>query len=317
MNIEEMIKKCTTGEAIYTKYCVDKLKFKGKFNCFFEGKDNDYYGGRIKEIMRSINREYRYVDIINNVQCNGKKEVKYVYEKIGKNNDGNIKCFFMDRDYDDYKVNDDSVYITPVYSIENLYVTLNAFQEILIGIFYMNPEDENFKKCCRDYEKRINEFHKHMLILNAWSYHNLKNKNNVNTDDINIGDIFNISIFKLTFNKYNSILNFIEKKFPNIKVSEMQLKEAINYFEQNGNYKLFKGKFELTFLKKILDSIHTEFNNNNNYFLFESDQKKPTISMNFSEKTMMYILSNCAETPKCLEEFLTNRVEKYFMSIKS
>lgn len=323
MNIEEMIEKCTTGEAIYTKYCMDKSRLKGKFNCFFEGKDNDYYGERIKETIRFMNRECRYRDIINNFPCNGKDGVKYVYEQIGKNNDGNIKCFFIDRDYEDYKVDDDSVYITPGYSIENLYVTLNAFQEILISVFRMNPEDENFKKCCRDYEERMNEFHEHMLILNAWLYYNIKKENNVSIKDDDIKNIFSISILEIRLKKkYDSILDFLEKKFPNIQVSKMQLEDAINYFEQNGKYKLFKGKFELVFLIKMLESIQTEFNksrkdntNPKNYFSFESDQVTYTINMEFKENTL-YILSSCAETPECLKEFLINRLEKYFKSTK-
>lgn len=92
--------------------------------CFFEGKDNAYYVPRIKH----------FTDNYHPIMCGGRDKVLDVYRLINihREYDKYKKAFFIDRDFNEpLAPHNPPIFETPCYSIENFYVSVNVFKEIL------------------------------------------------------------------------------------------------------------------------------------------------------------------------------------------
>lgn len=91
----------------------------------------------------------------------------------------------------------------------------------------------------------------------------------------------------------------IEELFPDSKkIEECEIEKKIEYFKQGGMGKLFRGKFEIEFLKKIIDSLKAK-NKTGGYFSskYTSVHIDPNINI-------LSALADYADTPQCLIDFL-------------
>ena len=95
--------------------------------CFVEGHDWPYYHIRISAISG------KSCEVI---VSNGKKSVLAIYNLLNKIPEYNRykKLFFVDRDYDDNSNIDKNVYVTPGYSVENFYGSIDCFKNIIKNI---------------------------------------------------------------------------------------------------------------------------------------------------------------------------------------
>src|SRR5690349_8257452 len=102
------------------------------YYCFFEGDDAKYFGTRIEMLNPSV----RWTPLI----CMGKKGVLKIYDLIHENEKYRRAkvAFFVDRDFDSSHPDTLDCYVTPCYSIENLYVTETAFRRLLRQEFGLN-----------------------------------------------------------------------------------------------------------------------------------------------------------------------------------
>ena len=77
-----------------------------------------------------------------------------------------------------------------------------------------------------------------------------------------------------------------------------EIEKKIEYFKQGGMGKLFRGKFEIEFLKKIIDSLKAK-NKTGGYFSskYTSVHIDPNINI-------LSALADYADTPQCLIDFL-------------
>lgn len=115
--LDEMRESRGSSNVAFIEFTDHHDDFEDYVFCFYEGEDGKYYNQKIKDIIG---------ENIITIKAGNKTEVLKAWRKIkADNNYSNVKkCFFVDRDMDDIPEDkDDDLYITPCYSIENLYVS--------------------------------------------------------------------------------------------------------------------------------------------------------------------------------------------------
>lgn len=297
--LEELRASRDKKQTVYTEFALSVRKFPTHLFCFFEGNDNGYYVPRIKKFTSD------YVPIY----CNGREKVLGVYELIINKTeyDKYKKAFFIDRDFNvllDSK--NPPIFETPCYSIENLYVSLSVFEEILINSFHLSPTtDLDFEKCKVIYQERQNEFHSATLLFNAWYACLIDKRNNENIETgVNLSDKFPKGFVEIDLNevKSNYDLEKIKAAFENaIPILEEDLIKKIEEFESVEAQKTFRGKYELNFMITILDLLVKDSKTENQFleskinFLFYD-------SLNIEKA--IEVFSSYAETPPQLDNYL-------------
>jgi len=299
MDIQKVKEKRNTGVVAYSRYCQEKRKFKTHLFCFFEGEDAKYYCPRIEKYCG-----YTYDKIVV-YNCGGRKGVFTALKKIEQDNDDeSIKCaFFIDSDYDPQKYSNLRLYQTPCYSIENFYVSKDAFGKMLTREFGINCIDADFTKVCNEYCLRLQEFHEKTMYLNAWLscqrfYEEKDEKQKVQLSDFKLSVSLSVDIDEvLSKQKFNQ--EKLLERFPKAKeISEDEIEDKIRFFKAGECEKLFRGKFELEFLKKIIDSL-VKKNTDGGFF----SVKYTSVNINPYINTLS-ALTEYADTPEDLVEFL-------------
>ena len=297
MNLDNIKASRNKGCVIFAKFTQEKRNNKNCLFCFFEGEDIKYYSSRIQK--------YTGYDYKNTVtyNCRGKKEVLKAYDLIQNDNNESIKkAFFIDKDFENNYHLKNEIYITPGYSIENFYTSDECFSKILCSEFGFNYSDEEFKTCLKDYKARKKEFHEGVTLLNSIIACQITTPSSIvgelNLDDLKLTKLFSeISIDKIKYAKtidYNTIISF----FPKVIVDEDLVKNKAIEFSSKNKSLIFRGKFELFFLVKIIDSLK-EKNRKGNYFTEKHNCVKIDPNIN-----TLSTLSAYADTPICLKEFL-------------
>jgi len=298
MNIEEVKKARTCASAVFAKFCFDKKNNEGALFCFYEGEDSKYYGRRVEEYT-----ERPCTEIIQ-YSCGGKKAVLKVNEMIkAKKEYAKVEtAYFVDRDFFPTENLEKNIYQTSVYSIENYYTSLKAFERILSNGFGINCSSEDFKKCRKDYEQRMEEFHNEVLTLNAWIKVHRKKENYAGRRELELN---NIKITKYLTIGIGEIVvkNKIDKEMLDgcfeelCKISEDEVSKMIEELKQTDMQKELRGKYELEFLKKIIDDLKNK-NKKGEYF-------KENYSMKIDPNMdSLANLSIYADVPAELKEFL-------------
>ncbi|HJI86365.1 MAG TPA: DUF4435 domain-containing protein [Ruminococcus bromii] len=288
----EMVRGARKASVVaYTRYCQEKVRYKDCLVCFFEGEDKKYYLSRIVQYTG-----YDYEHIIS-YECGGKDGVIYNYNKIDKNI-GNI-AFFIDRDFIPSGINGFNLYETPCYSIENLYTSISAFRRLIITEFGLNPDDDDTKKVCCDYEKRQQEFHSIMLPLNAWlecQRTDLGNYQKLSLADFKINKIISKADIDSIEIRPNISVDTYYQLFPEAGVVDNEvLNNKIEFYKHANQSMLFRGKFEFEFLQNIIKSLVLK-NKNKEYFT--TKRKAVNIQVSLSS------ISTYADTPDDLICFL-------------
>ena len=298
MNIEETRDEKSKSVVVYTRFCLDKNNNKDCLFCFYEGEDRKYYNSRIEKYS-----DYDFEHIIS-YDCGGKENVLNIYKLIGTSEKNNEikKAFFIDRDFIPSPLKKEEIYETPCYSIENFYVSASAFGKILVREFGINCNDQDYEKCIQDYKSRINEYNNLILYFNAWlSCQRKKGKDcfKVKLSDFKIMRYFNnVSINKVEVKKIIDDA-FLREYFKDADyVVAEEVEEEKKLFNEKDRSSLFRGKFELDFLKSVLKSL-VELNKKQQYFA----QKYNSVSLN-PDTNILSTLCEYADTPDCLIKFL-------------
>lgn len=105
-------------------------------SCIFEGEDAKYYGVRIDNFLHGLERK--------NISCKGKEKLLRLKETVDSHIDLSKAriLFFADRDFDFTHASISNLYITPCYSIENLYIKDIVLKKSLL----MNSAFAKFKR---------------------------------------------------------------------------------------------------------------------------------------------------------------------------
>lgn len=261
----------------------------------FEGKDVKYYRSRIEQYLTE---NFGYIS------CNGKSKVLELRQKISQNPQyrGKLCLYFVDCDFDDNSDihNQDDVYITPCYSIENLYISDGVFEKILSDEFSINQHNENqeilfnrikslFKERKKEFLQCIEEFNYYVYLIK------LNNKNNISYQDIKISNLVDLNLNQVT-KKYHCISEIIE----GIDLDSFDLSIAVEYFLEKDHEKYFRGKNNFNFLEAFLSRLKDDATQKNiSRVVFPKKQ-----NIEFTNNNLLSTASKYAETPQCLIDFL-------------
>lgn len=275
-----------------------QLLNENKKNIFFlEGQDDiKYYNFRFKTHFS----EFHFFD------SGGKKNVIKAYEYINSKYNGKLKIkFFIDKDFDELHTKN-NLFVTPCYSIENLYVSNVVFEEILKCEFNLNKYSEedrkDFKKLCELYSERQKEFLCHIDDLMFWFFlhsskkecdlSKLKDRLFSKTDPL-----IRISLNKVTKNyDFDTLKRYTENP---LDFTEEDIKNYTNLVSKKSKIYFYRGKYILEFFEKFMRILLQEINKENSTIL----TKKRKINLQFSDNTLS-LFSQYSITPNCLEYFL-------------
>ena len=300
MDIQKVKDARNKGVVAFSRYCQEKKRYKDYLFCFFEGEDVKYYFPRIEKYSG-----YEDNKIIH-YNCGGKKGVLKALSLIEKNGDDTYiaKAFFVDSDYDTTKYNNSLLYQTPCYSIENFYTSKKAFSRMLNREFGINTTETDFYKCCYDYFQRQQEFHDETIYINAWlacqrEQEETTENHKIGLSHFKISKLFSEITIDCIVSKEKINREKLEELFPDsIHVEECVIERKMHYFRNGNMGQLFRGKFEMEFLKKIIDSLRDK-NKTGEYF----SQKYTSVHIDPNVNTLS-ALSNYADTPQSLIDFL-------------
>lgn len=260
----------------------------------FEGKDIQYYRNRIE---RYLTENFGHID------CNGKSKVLALREEIQKNPQykDRLCLYFVDCDFDDNSIcNYHDVYITPCYSIENLYTSNKVLGKVISDEFGINPNDndqlELFNKILSEYTTRKKEFFQCIEEFNFYVYLIKISQRNISYNDIKLSKIINVELDYVS-KKYNCISEVLDIEVPN----NFDLSKAREYFSNKDPEKYFRGKNNFQFLESFLNKLRDD-----------ATQKDITrkifpkkVNIDFSINNLLSSISKYAETPQCLIDFLS------------
>ena len=249
--LEKLRKSTDKAQVAYQEFCLHTRKAKAALFCFFEGKDNAYYVPRIKQ----------FTDNYQPIRCGGREKVLEVHSLI-KNRaeyDKYKKAFFIDRDFNPpLPTHHPPIFETPCYSIENLYVSIGVFKEILKNEFCLSEvSDRDYEVCLTLFVERQKEFHSAVTLLNSWyaCLINIRNaegkQTGVSLDDKLPKNFINFTLASVSSN-YD--LATIRQTFPNaLEVTEEALNKKLSDFYNCQCHKEFRGKYEMQFLLALIE----------------------------------------------------------------
>lgn len=269
--------------------------------CVFEGEDAKYYGVRIDALTAIEDRRQ--------IPCRGKEDVLKLYdrvvadERLSKSN----TIFFIDHDFDGTRgrMSGDRLYVTPCYSVENLYVNDSVIRRILIEEYGVdNFEDsEEIDSLIVLYNKLLSQFCQCLTTLNAWislqrerERENPSSKLNLNNKKLN-------SFVSISLDKVDQIYTKedLSSLFPeSIEIGDDDLLEREEEFRIVDRVYVYRGKYLVEFLRLFLSLIKEDRHSDNPLYF---KQKKNT-KLLLSRANILSELSQYAETPDCLRMFL-------------
>lgn len=270
---------------------------------FFEGQDSKYYAHRL-ELLRP--------DLAwDGIDSGGKDNVLKLYALITQLEQHREAktLYFLDRDFDDVGEVplDKRVYVTPGYSIENLYATESTFRRVLKHEFGLNEYaegDDTFQKCVTAFAQSFAAFISCVAELNGWVLvlrHREKLAPGTNKANLNSIPLARIVQVDLDNCVGTYTLEQLET-FAAIRVSVTREEaiRAVNAIPENERHQRFRGKFQAYFFRVYLSRLLQDANSNSPR-LFSGRRH---ISFNVSDANFLSELCQYADTPSCLREFL-------------
>lgn len=217
-------------------------------------------------------------------------------------------AFLVDRDFDDTEIDSD-LYVTPTYSIENIYCQPSTFERILVGEcglsdYKITERDQIKKRLKEEYKKLQYKFHKsrNLLLLNALY---LYSKKVVPELKIGADDITKIDI---EIKERNLVVKATRKKrfaelIPHSKEIKNFLRKEPKWTKIASNPSTFlRGKQEIQFFREAISNIK------DGGFFFAIAQEEFGVKVKLDNPSMAdHVLSTTAQyvsPPRCLIDFM-------------
>lgn len=262
--------------------------------CFYEGEDGKYYDHRIRSI---IGKDFIHIKAGNKNKV--LKVLKLIKDKPEYQSVNTM--FFVDRDmgFDMKEYKEKDVYVTPCYSIENLYVNEDSFGMILETEFGLNIDDADYITYKQKFVEMYHDFCELMLEFNALVLLRKEKEldcekviiQNIKTTDLVTIDVYS-GISKSS--KYNDTIEELKEK---LDVKDEEITSAkIRLLEHGEKSNIFRGKNQFDFMTKYIEQLY-----NGRKELFDPVPKNIKIAPN---QNRLSTFSMYAQTPECLENFL-------------
>jgi hypothetical protein len=281
-----------------------KLSDDSKTVIFFEGEDEKYYSVRINSICPDLQW--------NAITADGKSNVLALRDSIKNRTEyAGRKClFFVDADFDDNSaiLNQEDIYVTPCYSIENLYVSGAVLARVLSAEFKLSPLDGDVAirdKIIYEFSRVSEEFNAKILSFNAWIRAYRKNSLTQELPKLNINNVSFEKLFDIRLDSANQIYDDrkISELFPvHVDPESSHLAESLTHFSTLENSLWFRGKQQLDFFVAYLRKLQLDSNSRTAGYFFP-ERKKCTLSLTGNALSE---LSQYASTPDCLHAFIRN-----------
>lgn len=298
--LEELRRSRDKAQVAFQEFALSTGKYPDHLFCFFEGKDNAYYVPRIK----------RYTSHYQPIKCGNRDSVLKTHTLISNRPeyDDYKKAFFIDRDFNTpHGESDPPIFETPCYSIENLYVSVDVFREILANVFHLLEfgDRDVFEGCISLYRERQNEFHDAVCLFNSWYACLIEIRNSTGkTTGVNLEDKLPKGFIEVTLEAVtcNYNLDSIKDKFPNAtEIEEIVLNAKLDEFRNCEKGKVYRGKYEMQFLIKFIQLLLQDSHSSRAVV-----KSKITSSFgdHLSHQQAIDIFGGYAETPESLTEYL-------------
>jgi hypothetical protein len=275
---------------------------------FFEGEDEKYYSIRINTMAPNLKW--------GGINAEGKKNVIKLRELIRNHPDYHDKScmFIVDADFDDNTniCHLEDVYITPCYSIENLYTSEHTLRRILSAEFKITEHCENsesFTKAIETFNSVKKDYHASLLFFNVWIRAYRKNEQAATLEKLNINNVKFDQLADITLSgvtkKYND--KIVSSLFPvGTDPEQTYIDESINYFKENDPETKFRGKQQLEFFRIFLEKLKIDAGSKSGRIVFKQKIKVP---LNLTKSNCLSELSNYADTPDCFVSFVHRHQE--------
>jgi hypothetical protein len=271
--------------------------------CFFEGEDVKYYGPRLDMLLNGCEWE--------SINCRGKDAVYKLWDLISHHEVFAMAktAYFFDRDFDqsDERPTAPNVYVTPCYSVENLYVTLSAAKRILRAEFGLNEapdEDGTFSTCIATFEARLNDYLDAMELVNACIlFHRREERREGCTSQLKLrslkaSQMVNVDLSHAT--RLYSLFDLQTAISNSRPVEEAQLLSIASEFNPGERYGGFRGKFQVHFMRTFFARLADDANSETPSLFPE----RRHVGFYISERNFLSELSQHADTPNCLKAFI-------------
>ena len=276
--------------------------------CIFEGEDGKYFYQRIEENLRP----YQW----RSINAGGKKKVLELYETIVSHpdyKDSRFMCF-IDRDFECWYENPDfnRIYVTPCYSIENLYLSHDCFRKVLECEFSITEFGE---ECAEDYQKCDSlfralkaEFSNHVSQFNYWvKAHRIMERDGVSGCKLNVR---NIKFNDLVSIGFSGVVQVYDTETPlsvfkdsrSLAICVNAMKEAQESLNSQDPVSAYRGKQWIEFLREVLLLLKNDRTCKQPQFF----SKKGPVQLSLSKENIISELSQYAETPDCLTRFISS-----------
>lgn len=257
--LEQLRQSKDKAQVAFHEFALSTRKYPNHLFCFFEGKDNPYYVPRIK----------RFTQYYQPIKCGNRDSVLKIHTLISNRPEYSNykKAFFIDRDFNNtLEQLNPPIFETPCYSVENLYVSVNVFKEILINEFHLSEfSDSNIVEVCISlYQDRQNEFHNAVCLFNSWYACLIEIRNSTGkTTGVNLDEKLPKGYIDITLQsvicKYD--LDTIRSTFPDAtELEETTLNSKLVEFTNCDRRNVFRGKYEMQFLIKFIQLLLQDSN---------------------------------------------------------
>ncbi len=308
ITVDYLLNEANSEHTYYTLFVQSYKKDSQNLYCFFEGYDDvRYYRIRIEHFTQKDIDEWFY--------CGGKDNVINAYNLIKQHSEYDLSriLFFIDKDFSNITEISNQIYVTPYYSVENFYTQRDVLKAIVRDEFKVienTSENSDYELIFEIYDKLISDFHNETIFFNAWlacqneRREKFNEKRRLAIDD-KVKKYFNniVSEDLQTVVDLSDLKNIdkLKELFPDAyEISEVELNSKIEEFKQKDGCKFFRGKFELHFFVSFLNRIKEELGKKKSSFF----SKKYKISLRIEFSNALSALSQYAETPECLINYL-------------
>lgn len=312
MDRVEILKKAVTN---YSVKFLEFMKIKSNQDdllvCVFEGEDEKYYSARIVNRLGGIDW--------TGINAGGKHEVLKLYEAVSQHPDyksSNFLCF-IDKDFEDWFENPDSdrIYVTPCYSIENLFVSTAVLKRILsaeFGVTEYGDHQEDFCKVLALFQENGSLFAEEIHQIMCWiKAHRIMKRDckttpNINVRNIKTDSIISIGLGQVQRNYDPNDINSVFKEMDGHHLCSEAISEATDSLKTVTWELVYRGKQVADFMRCFLNKLKQD-KTSRTPALFAV---KGNVKLSLSKENIISELSQYADTPDCLNSFLDNYKNK-------
>lgn len=275
--------------------------------CFFEGEDEKYYSSRVSHGLSGFSW--------HGIDTGGKKVVLDVFSEVSKHPiyKSYRYLFFLDRDFEHWFENPDSslIYVTPCYSIENLYISEDVFKRVLaaeFGATEFNHHRHSFKDCIELFRKLKLEFGDALFQFNVWvKAHRIMERDGIDVATLNVRNVKTEDLVSVRLSgvatKYDSSdPSSVFKDAGSFVIDECARREAEKFLRIDEWEADYRGKQVIDFFRMFLVKLREDISSTRPVVFDE----KSKVRLTLSKDGIISELSQYADTPECLMCFLAS-----------